>query len=432
MKAEVLTDKECQKLIFDSIKEKIPDPTYYQIISFINILSVQLKRLNRSYCLNAHQLLINKKKCIIRTFMVENFIKFAQNFVQGEFSNIIKNERIIHKRLFGIYDENNDINNAVNSLAFINEIQNISIDNINPSLIFFHENSESFSIITNRKKGDNEYTKLLLLKNSQAFDTKDILNELPNYKNYTQIQFLKELKEILDIKNPVEKTEKSDRKSLVEIAGNYVFTVDNFLKMILILLRIRANIPVIMMGETGCGKTALIRKLSEMKNDGNSDKMKILNIHAGTNDKDIVDFINNIVIPESKKISENEKDDKEIAEKKGFFFEDTKIWVFLDEINTCKSMGLISELLCKHTCQGKPLPSNIIFIAACNPYRKREKNEKSENKIIGLDINQAHKQKQNLNIKEIEEIQKSKNNNLVYNVNPLPHSLLNLKMRKII
>ena len=34
--------------------------------------------------------------------------------------------------------------------------------------------------------------------------------------------------------------------------------------MVLILLRIRANIPVIMMGETGCGKTSLIRKLSEM------------------------------------------------------------------------------------------------------------------------------------------------------------------------
>ena len=29
------------------------------------------------------------------------------------------------------------------------------------------------------------------------------------------------------------------------------------------------------MGETGCGKTSLIRKLSEMKNDGQKDKMKL-------------------------------------------------------------------------------------------------------------------------------------------------------------
>ena len=61
--------------------------------------------------------------------------------------------------------------------------------------------------------------------------------------------------------------------------------------MILILLRIRANIPVIMMGETGCGKTYLIRKLSEVLNNGSSKRMKILNIHAGINDKDIEDFI---------------------------------------------------------------------------------------------------------------------------------------------
>ena len=54
-----------------------------------------------------------------------------------------------------------------------------------------------------------------------------------------------------------------------------------------------------------------------------------------------------------------------------------KLWVFLDEINTCKSMGLISELMCKHTYHGKPLPKNIVFIAACNPYRHGKKFQNS-------------------------------------------------------
>ena len=66
--------------------------------------------------------------------------------------------------------------------------------------------------------------------------------------------------------------------------------------MALILLRIRAKIPVIMMGETGCGKTSLIRKLSEMLNNGDKNKMKILNIHAGTNDKEIIRFLEKNVI----------------------------------------------------------------------------------------------------------------------------------------
>ena len=54
-----------------------------------------------------------------------------------------------------------------------------------------------------------------------------------------------------------------------------------------------------------------------------------------------------------------------------------KIWVFLDEINTCNCMGLICEMMTKHSCQGKELPKNIVFIAACNPYRIATKKEES-------------------------------------------------------
>ena len=50
--------------------------------------------------------------------------------------------------------------------------------------------------------------------------------------------------------------------------NNYVITNDNFKKMILLIYRIKANIPVIIMGETGCGKTALITKLNELLNNG--------------------------------------------------------------------------------------------------------------------------------------------------------------------
>ena len=98
---------------------------------------------------------------------------------------------------------------------------------------------------------------------------------------------MEELKDRLDIKIPVEKGKGNSIISLEEISGDYVFTADNLIKMILILLRIRSNIPVIMMGETGCGKTSIIRKLSELKNKGNKNKLKILNIHVGTTDNEI-------------------------------------------------------------------------------------------------------------------------------------------------
>ena len=48
------------------------------------------------------------------------------------------------------------------------------------------------------------------------------------------------------------------------------------------------------MGETGCGKTCLLKMLSIFMNKG-YEKMKTLNIHAGTNEEDIIacyfDFI---------------------------------------------------------------------------------------------------------------------------------------------
>ena len=156
-----------------------------------------------------------------------------------------------------------------------------------------------------------------------------------------------------------------------------------------------------MMGETGCGKTALIRKLSELINNGNN-KMEILNIHAGTDNKDIIEFIEQI-IPKARKLDE-EEEKKKIKEKQlGNNYEKKKLWVFFDEINTCNSMGLLSEIICKHSYNGKKIDDNIVFIAACNPYRKITRTMEQN----GLKYPGTQERK------------------LVYTVNPLPFSLLN-------
>ena len=427
LKPTLYSAEACQKLIFEIIKDKIKEPNYYQIISFINVLAVQLKKLNRNHFLNAFDLICNFKWNIlyIRTFIVKNFIDLTSHFTEGAYTDILQSQEKVSQSRFGLYDEKKDLNSAINNLA--KDVKDvISFDKIDPSLVFFHEkNGELFSIITNKQKDDKEYQQMLQLKNSQ-FDYKQTgFKELPNYKKYKQLDFLQELQNILDVTTPVEKVPNSAKISLEEIAGDYVLTADNFVKMMLILLRIRSGIPVIMMGETGCGKTSLIRKLSEMKNDGDKQRMKILNIHAGTNDNDIIKFINENVIPDARKMYEGELKLKERYSKEGQIFEYTKLWVFLDEINTCKSMGLISELMCKHTCQGSPLPENIVFIAACNPYRIREKKSIVKKEKIGLDVNQAHEQMKDLNEREKENIKASTDNDLVYTVHPLPHSLLN-------
>ena len=427
IKANSLSQNECQDLIFTEIKKTIPEPNYYQIKSFIDILATQFKKFNQSYYLNTNVFEEFNVDRALRTFIIESFIKITKYFTKGAFNEILSSQEIFQKQFFGSYNENLDLDSAMKKLAE-NEHEVVSFNKIDPSLLFFHEgNGEGFSIITKKEKGDDEYEQLLHLMNCQARGQDRY--EIPNYKECKPEKFLEKLRMVLDIKNPIdenerlEKPEYRDGKTLKEIAGSYVFTADNFVKMVLILLRIRANIPVIMMGETGCGKTSLIRKLSEFINNGSTDKMKIMNIHAGVNDNDIIKFLEENVIKEAKELEEIEKTIQFLEYEKGFSYFPKKMWVFLDEINTCKSMGLISELMCKNSYQGKTLPSNIVFIAACNPYRKGTKNNAIK---AGLDLNKASKEmKNNLNEKEIEKIKQSMDSTLVYTVNPLPHSLLN-------
>ena len=259
--AQCLDQKKCQDLIFTKIKKYIKEPNYYQIKSFIDILATQFKRLNRNIHINANILIESNFDRNIRTTIVENFIKTTKYFTEGAFTKIVKNQNNTQEMLFGKYDENKDINRGIKNLANIDH-DVVSFDKIEPSLLFFHEGEGyTFSIITNKERGDAEYDRLFDLKNYQAYREAD-RQPLPDYKKYEDIDFLQELKNILNLKNPVteeEKRRKNDpRKSLKAIAGNYVFTADNFVKMALILLRIRANIPVILMGETGCGKTSLL------------------------------------------------------------------------------------------------------------------------------------------------------------------------------
>lgn len=46
--------------------------------------------------------------------------------------------------------------------------------------------------------------------------------------------------------------------------------------------------------------------------------------------------------------------------------------LFFDEANTTEAVGLIKEIMCDRTCNGKPVPytDGLHLIAACNPYRK--------------------------------------------------------------
>ena len=234
-------------------------------------------------------------------------------------------------------------------------------------------------------------------------------------KKYKQSSdYLKRIKEILNLPY----TEKELLSIIEEKNNNYVITNDNFKKMVLLVYRIIADVPVIIMGDTGCGKTALITVLNQIiHNGGNTlylDKMKmmgpdgklekekyvidnkdnkdkkptviptliIINIHPGITDKILCDYMEKV-----NKIAM--KDNKEI-------------WLFFDEMNTCLSLSLLTEIFINRTYNEKPLCKNIRLIGACNPYRRR----KDIKEKCGLSLSNDNEEE------------------LVYLVQPLPQSLL--------
>ena len=479
IKAQVIDQKSCEQLIRKYFKES--SPTYYQICSFISVLAHQLKYFTKNIYFNVQTMqdMNGANNLSVRTDCIKAFINITSYFTKGAYGKLLNSQDINIALQEGGSDEK-----AINLLTDNKDI--VSYDKINPSLIFLNDDGQSMTIICTMDKNTTEYKKLYALYNSMNYGAK---KPLINYKTLGRIEYLTQIKQVLDLKNEIDtdfpiyadyndkeyepqlreienkiiaENPNMDKKSeefneifkkrrpiiktykkLTDVIGSYVFTGDNFIKMILILHRIRANIPVIMMGETGCGKTSLIRIISDLK----MNEMKILNIHAGITDDDILQFMisNNFIegydeemkkaekenllenelmkaregddgfnpyfydqdkkpelLPEEEEENKDEEkttkvknSDKEIEEKK---------WVFLDEINTCNSMGLISEMMCKHTIFGKKIKPNVVFIAACNPYRRVEKTQLVAN--VGLVKNQ-------------------KVRNLVYNVNPLPHSLLN-------
>ena len=413
-----IDEEECQKLIKKYLNKE--NCTYHQINIFIKVLYHQLKLFSNNYHLMTETLEAGEIDKIIRENLIKAILNLTKFFTIGAFDEILSEQKGAKFN----YDENT-IKEIANVLASKEKV--INFENLKDnSLICINEDGQSLTILTNSIPNSEEYINLENLLNmgrnvtgkkklhlidfnsninDDTLNFSEEINEeerkIPNFK------FLYVIKKYLCCSKSIEEMKDS--------IGSYTFTADNFFKMILILLRLKSRISVILMGETGCGKTSLINTICDLCD------FKLLKktINAGCNDNDIVAFIGkNNLTEENLNYEENGNDNDSLdginlSSISGIQYNDNKnkgidkdklIVVFFDELNTCNSQGLLTEIMCKHTIQGKKIKSNVAFIGACNPYRKKE-NEK-EIESIGL-------------IKK-----ESKFSNLVYTVNPLTHSQL--------
>ena len=375
--------KTTNKEIFQWVKNniQIPKYSYYQISIFIKMFINQYSRCgNTEIVFHPNDEKDSTKK------IIETFALGTQYFTYGSFSKLILNwERINNKEKKVI---------ELLSKEYDNDIKNEKFDK---ELIFM------FKVDSKDKKKENDFIYYKLNLSSDALEKYDYflkyldINEKKNFETikkskpieyYRKIEYLFILKSVLNLKNPVcggvSKPEEKNLISLNSITNDptkYVITIDNFRKMILIIYRILANIPVILMGETGCGKTSLIKKLNQLLNNGESLNLKIINLDASYDDNKIINLMNDA----------NKEAEKNLRK---------AYWLFFDELNTIDSFSLITEIFTNHTYNGIKLLENIRLIGACNPYRTRNKGRN----ICGL----THP---------------NDDNDLVYSVNILPQSL---------
>ena len=327
--------------------------SFTQLTIFINLLIGQYSKTK------------NKRKFYygwsnVTKEVIDCFKNCTKYFTSGAFANLLTDKNLLINKNGGNPDYKKILEETYDS--------DIKDQEYNSPLIFRNP----------KEKGTSYYNILSIKKGSIGFCNFDGKLESCEYNKDSSEYYLYILKEILELKTPINRL-----KEIID-KDEYVITEDNFRKMVLILYRIVAKIPVILMGETGCGKTTLIKKLNQLIN--NSEKnLEFINIHPGITE----DIIKNRI----KMINENAKLSKDI------------IWVFFDEINTCNSFALLTEIFMNRSFDGEKLCDNIRIIGACNPYRIRNK-EKSK---CGL----SHPDDLDENKKDY-----------VYDVNMLPQSLM--------
>ncbi|OMJ85343.1 hypothetical protein SteCoe_13379 [Stentor coeruleus] len=332
----------CYDLINNQLKD-LNDINHYTVQSFIKIMSFLIKNFEKwpytmevtyneyvGHLLGDNKIQFENLRSTIFKSLLDSSKEFTLKCIKSVKSDQIKAETI------------------VNSKNYIKQLENaykISIrwEETNHFAILFAPSGEQLVIY--RKPDDvpqsinDIYTIQDCLEKNKS--SKKISSSIDQYKfkDYSSISTQDLIEKILCF---------ADKRHIsIENLKNYILTPDNFVKMCLILAKAFSGIPIIIMGETGCGKTSLIRFLIKSIL---HEKFELMNIHTGTTYEDIKNVI--------RKYTEKSL----IKPKKRY-------WVFFDEFNTSDYVGTISNIIVEKKFEGKEIPENVKFVAACNPYR---------------------------------------------------------------
>lgn len=372
----------------------VSDPSWAELRNFVWFLNLQLRDCETSvFCDPA---VTGDLLTGFKTFVVDFMILMAKDFATPSLSISDQSSGRLSMNLTGMRDED---------LAPF-QIRKRWETELHP-YIFFNDDHESMTFIG-----------FHLQPNGQNYvDAIDPSSRRVIKKNIMTIQLYENLKLQgvpfnIDF-DGLQRGEKIER--ICRVLGiqwpmdpdeTYELTTDNILKMLAIHMRFRCGIPVIIMGETGCGKTRLIKFLCELQRSGvATENMKLVKVHGGTTSEMIYSKV-------------REAEAMAFINNQDYSFDSV---LFFDEANTTEAISSIKEVLCDKTVRGESFTQDnrLQIIAACNPYRKHkdEMIQRLESAGLGYRV-RADKTDEKLGSIPLRQ--------LVYRVQALPPSMMPL------
>ncbi|XP_063350782.1 E3 ubiquitin-protein ligase rnf213-alpha-like [Pelmatolapia mariae] len=323
----------------------IIDPSWAELRNFVWFLNLQLKDCeNSDFCKFE---LVGDTLCGFKNFVVEFMILMSKDFATPSLCITDQSPGRQHVDISGLKEKDlapflirKKWESEPHPYIFFND------DHMSMTFIGFHlrpNNQKGFDAV-------NPLTEEVIKKNIM---TRQLYNGLklqrvPFNADFDQLpraDKIEHLCSVLGIKWPTDPDE------------TYELTTDNILKMMAIHMRFRCGIPVIIMGETGSGKTRLIKFMCELRRCGApAENMKLVKVHGGTTSEMIYEKVK-----EAETLARTNKENHDLDSV-----------LFFDEANTTEAISSIKEVLCDNSVRGQELGSNtgLQVIAACNPYRK--------------------------------------------------------------
>ncbi|XP_036418083.1 E3 ubiquitin-protein ligase rnf213-alpha-like [Colossoma macropomum] len=362
---------------------KIRNPSWAELCNYTHFLNMQLKRCEESvFCSN----ILRNDLTGFRHFVVKFMITMSRDFTMP--SLVTSDESCERKNDIEREEEANDVLSEFQMRKHWEQEAHPYImfnsDNVSMTFLGFHIKYRNAIDVRTGKIIERDVITSLLFR--QLIEQRVPMNV--DFKTLNRCEQLEILCRVLGV-------EQKDPDSTYEL------TLDNVLKILAIHLRFQCNIPVVIMGETGCGKTRLVKFMCDLlKRDDDKTNLMVVRVHGGTTSHMIYQKVKQAI------------DISKINSDLGMY-----TVLFFDEANTTEALYAIKEVMCDRAVNGGQIDApDLKFVAACNPYKKHTKSAIKQLEKAGLGYSVRAEDAS-------EKFGRIPMRQLVYRVQPLPPSL---------